>query len=175
MSEWIPQTVLSNRQPVFLIHNQLKSNIRLKSICFTKHCVFFRGVTKQKDRGCYTWSFLLGPHCWVLIGWFLCGCVFLLLGGASPTTVTRWDQKCWRGFRTWQRRVVKWWNFFIHSLVQSVSLNVFLSILIFKAMLTVDLVSWGQKSDVCEGDPSSVSIIKLHHHAALLLLLTRTS
>lgn len=45
------------------------------------------------------------------------------------------------------------------------------------SILTVDLVSRRQKSDVYKGNPSSVSIIKLHHHAAflLLLLLTRTS
>lgn len=41
-------------------------------------------------------------------------------------------------------------------------------------MLTVDLISWGQKPDVCEGDSSSISIIKLHHHTTLLLLLTWT-
>lgn len=52
-----------------------------------------------------TWSFLWRPPCWLLIGLFLCGSVFLLLGGATSTMATRWDQKCWRGFRTWQRRI----------------------------------------------------------------------
>lgn len=60
-------------------------------------------------------------------------------------------------------------NWFL-SLIHS-----FISFFLFKAKLTADLVSWGQKSYVREGDPSSVPIIKLHHHTALLLLLTRTS
>lgn len=61
----------------------------------------------------------------------------------------------------------------IHSFILSVCVCFF--IFIFKVILTVDLISWRQKPDVCQGDSSSVSIIKLHHHTALFLLLTWTS
>lgn len=57
-----------------------------------------------------------------------------------------------------------------HLLIQPV----FCLIFSFTLILTVNLISWGQKPDVCKGNSSSVSIIKLHHHITLLVLLTWT-
>lgn len=57
-----------------------------------------------------------------------------------------------------------------HSLIQPV----FCFIFSFTLILTVNLIPWGQKPDACQGNSSSVSIIKLHHHIPLLVLLTWT-
>src|SRR4029434_10464891 len=41
--------------------------------------------------------------------------------------------------------------------------------------LTVDLIPWGQKTDVLKRDPASVSIVKVHHYTTFLLFFPRTS
>lgn len=63
------------------------------------------------------------------------------------------------------------WFSIIHLFSES---HCFFFLFFFPTAPTVDLISRRKKPDVGKSDPSSVTVIKFHHHATILLLLSCT-